>query len=500
MKGRILVLISALVAVAALLTVLKIHGTADAGSTDTGWVTGPTANSADTGGKGNGFETNPTHAYTDWNGWAVNVDGINDRHRYYNFNLPAAMPSATAVLGIKVRLDWWLENKDWGTNQIKVELSWNGGTSWTTAKYATTESNGEILDIVGGNTDLWGHAWTLNELSNANFRVRLTCQCTSGLLCGWQNFNLDWVTVKIYYNDTNPGPPAQPTSGPGGSNYSNTSYVVTDLGSQEHRYWIYEPRSPQPTAAPLVVLNHGWSAVRPDHYTKWIEHLVKKGNIVVYPQYQNDALTTPDTEYTPNSIQATLDAIAWLQANPSHTQPDLTKFAITGHSYGGVVTANMANRWSSAGLPQPKVADVIQPAWYALDASLSGIPSTILMNCHVGQDDTIVGRTGCDNIWDRIGHIPAANKDYVWMYTDRHGTRNLVADHYAPVADVTLQEFLADALEFYGFWKDFDALRDCAFFGTNCAYGVGNTAEHRNMGQWTDGVAVTQLSITDAKP
>lgn len=483
--------------IAGLLVVLMI-GSVEAGDPDTNWVN-PTANVKDTGGDGNGFEVNAQNAYSDWNGWAANWDGPGDRHRYYNFNLDTAMVNETAVTGIKVRLDWWLQTTN-NTNRIKVELSWNGGTSWTAPKYATTESTGEIMDIVGGVNDLWGRSWTLSQFNNANFRVRLTADCT-GTTCNSQDWNLDWVAVKLYYTDTSPYPPAQLYApGPGGNQYAHSSYIVTDRGTQEHRYWVYEPRDPLPANAPIITLNHGWSAIRPDHYTKWIEHMVKRGNIVVYPQYQNDALTTPDTEYTPNAIQATLEAIAWLQANPSHTQPDLTKYALTGHSYGAVVTANMAARWATAGLPQPKAAFPIEPAWYALDASLAGMPSTILINCLIGNDDWVVSRVGCDNIWDRIGHVPNSNKDYVWMYSDNHGTHNLVADHYAPVADVVLQEFRADALEFYGTWKIMDALTSCAFYGQYCLYALDNTLEHRYMGQWSDGVWATQLSITDGKP
>jgi dienelactone hydrolase len=293
-------------------------------------------------------------------------------------------------------------------------------------------------------------------------------------------------------------PPGQPASGPGGSDYAHAGYAMVHQGSGNLEYWMYEPRSPQPASAPVVVFNHGWGAMDPVYYQAWLEHLVKKGSIVIYPRYQASMLTPP-SQFTGNAITAVKNALAYLVAHPGDTQAQLDKFAILGHSYGGVVTVNMANRWQSAGLPQPKAIMPTQPYSQTIDTSLSGIPSTVLMNCHVGQDDTVVGRAGCDRIWDRTGHIPAANRDYVWMFTDTYGTPDLLSDHSAPTTGGGSGREV-DATDWYGFWKTFDGLRNCAFYGTDCAYAVGNTPEHRYMGLWSDGHPVTELSITDTKP
>jgi hypothetical protein len=160
---------------------------------DTGWLN-PAANAADTGGDGNGFETNPTGAYANGGTYASNINGAGDRHRYYNYNIN--IPSGNVITGIEVRLDWWLDRTN-GTNSMSVELSWNGGVNWTSPKQATTErtSDGNPTDILGSSSDTWGHTWTTNELTNANFRVRLTCNSTSGS----RDFYLDWVPVRVYY-------------------------------------------------------------------------------------------------------------------------------------------------------------------------------------------------------------------------------------------------------------------------------------------------------------
>ena len=60
---------------------------------------------------------------------------------------------------------------------MSAELSWNGGTSWTAADTDGVETTTEHTGLLGGASDIWGRAWTASELSNANFRVRLTTSC-----------------------------------------------------------------------------------------------------------------------------------------------------------------------------------------------------------------------------------------------------------------------------------------------------------------------------------
>jgi hypothetical protein len=155
----------------------------------------PSANSADlTVGDGDGFQSNPTNAYANDSSKASNSNGAADRHIFYNYFIN--IPEGNVPAGIETRLDWWMDSTS-GTNSMSVELSWDGGTSWTAAKTASTErtNDGNPTDTVGGIADLWGHSWTREELSNENFRVRLTCNSSSGS----RDFYLDWVPVRVTY-------------------------------------------------------------------------------------------------------------------------------------------------------------------------------------------------------------------------------------------------------------------------------------------------------------
>lgn len=298
-------------------------------------------------------------------------------------------------------------------------------------------------------------------------------------------------------------PPKQPASGPGGADYqwSGTTYQKHTFSDATKDYWTYEPTGwtgagARPAKVPLVVFLHGWTADDPKYYKDWINHLVRKGNDVIFPRYQKSA-ATPTGTFTPNAIYAVKHGLKYLKT--VRVKADTAKgMALIGHSWGGPVAANIANEWSKNSLPKPKSLFLAEPYNRSLDSSLTGIPPTIKMDCLVGDVDTTAGRVGCDLVWGRTGHIPAKNRNYVWMFSDDHGSPALVADHRAPAS--TADGTVVDALDYYGFWKIGDALGHCGINGTECAYALGGTAKQKNMGKWSDGTPVKRLSVTTTEP
>jgi Putative Flp pilus-assembly TadE/G-like len=154
----------------------------------------------------------------------------NSAQQWSGFGLSATMPTpgntvvgtttttrTIAITGLQLQLvDAHVAAACAGSN-IKVELSWNGGTNWTTITAATgtpTTNQGTTTqdlttttttDYTMGNTNNltpWvGHAWVLNtsnnDFSDANFRVRtsLTDPCAV-------RTNLDQLQVIVYYTVT----------------------------------------------------------------------------------------------------------------------------------------------------------------------------------------------------------------------------------------------------------------------------------------------------------
>ncbi len=295
-------------------------------------------------------------------------------------------------------------------------------------------------------------------------------------------------------------PPGQPKSGPGGKEASYRAVTAAHFdGPDDARdYWVFSParrraRGKPPATVPVVVLMHGYGALTPRFYQPWIDHLVKRGNIVIYPAYQG-SLLTPQARFTDNAVWSVRAALAGPLAAAT-PRPRLGRGALyAGHSYGGVIAANLASRAASAGLPIPNALFATEPYYERIDESLAGIPAATRFVCLVGNDDTVVGRRGCDALFARTGHLRPWRRNYVWMFTDRHGTPDLIGDHRAPTSRAL------DALDWRGSWKIADGLRDCAQLGKHCDYALGATARQRSLGRWSDGRRVRRLSVTRQPP
>jgi len=163
------------------------------------------SNAADTGGNGNGYEGTPNNACaadgavaTDANTGTAGrstscTNAANDRHRFwgYAFGLPGTI---TSIDGITVRADAGMSNNG-GTSNLCVELSWDGGTTWTTAKSVSLSGTAMTTYMLGSTSDTWGHTWTAAQLSTANFRVRVTDATTQSN----KDYRLDYLAVSVQY-------------------------------------------------------------------------------------------------------------------------------------------------------------------------------------------------------------------------------------------------------------------------------------------------------------
>lgn len=132
----------------------------------------------------------------------------------FDFGLP---DSPDAIHGIKVQLE--ATGHCSGVCAVKsgawlgVNLSWDGGTSWTSGvtgshnkkwiwsggesvKYATSDA--------GGYTELWGRAWTADELNETNFVVRVHFWKQDSGNDFASPGGVDYVAVDINYTGQSP--------------------------------------------------------------------------------------------------------------------------------------------------------------------------------------------------------------------------------------------------------------------------------------------------------
>ena len=313
--------------------------------------------------------------------------------------------------------------------------------------------------------------------------------------------------------------PPQPRSGPGGSDYTHRGVRVGSGGSGADAWYVFEPTRPRPAKAPLAIVMHGYYEFA--GYASMralIRHTVRKGSVVIYPRWQTDiAAPCPGpVNIEPCIASATAGikgALAYLRSGRNRVRPRTQKASYFGFSFGGIVTANLANRYRKLHLPRPRAIFLDDPhdgaitgiGEPALDDSLSGIPSTVKLECHAPTDGVISepsqgGLAGsCNAVFPKLGHIPKRNKDLVLTHTDDHGIPQLRAIHGVCAADGPVFGN-PNAYDWNFCWKVWDGLRSCAYSGTHCSYALGNTRRHRSNGRWSDGVPIAPLKIQDAAP
>jgi hypothetical protein len=276
--------------------------------------------------------------------------------------------------------------------------------------------------------------------------------------------------------------PSQPTSGPGGSEYPHGDWRVSSGGSGDDAWYVFEPIDPQPASAPLAIVMHGYYEFTGyAQMYELIRHAVRKGNVVIYPRWQTDVATPCPGPFDiepciTSAVNGIRGALAYLQASSERVQPELDKTSYFGFSFGGIITANMANRHATLDLPVPRTIFLDDPhdgglngfGEPALDDDLSGIPSTVKLECHSGAEGVISEEnkadSSCNAVFPKLGHIPKKNKDLVLTRTDDHGQPPLSSTHGV----CTAYQGHANAYDWNFCWKVWDALRSCAYDRKDC--------------------------------
>ena len=312
--------------------------------------------------------------------------------------------------------------------------------------------------------------------------------------------------------------PAQPTTGPGSNNFTNSGVTLYDYATNgsASSFWLFEPNGPVPDSANVIVFIHGWGETNLKFYGAFIDRLVRAGNIVICPRYQKtaDAVYGTYTDSCAKGIQSALDTLqmAW------HVKPRLYNYFVLGHSMGGVLTANMTTLYQYYNLPKPLAAFSMEPGadlatLMLADSVYAGFPADVKYLIAIGNDDVIVDSTAGKKLFYLTTAVPTSHKNLVRQYADNHGSPGLTATHFEPcstssnsmydngesnIATIVSTAAAPDAVDFYYYWKLWDALVDCALSGANCDVAFGDTYQQKFMGLWSDGSPVTPLVVIPA--
>lgn len=314
-------------------------------------------------------------------------------------------------------------------------------------------------------------------------------------------------------------PPDRQSSGYGSSeNYISDSYSVEQWGASTlgTLTTLYRPAVlKNGSTAPVVVFLHGFSATKPSFYKQYLEHIVKQGNFVIFPQFQRGDLVGILAEsgldknkpfdhqiWLNRAITSTNQALAKISG-----QADLSQLYLAGHSLGGALSLG----WKVAGGPSPK-AMILE---HAEVDSAAGLPSFVKPLVHVkeipftapgyadaidwpviiltGENDTIATVTQQNKIFSCL----TGSKAYYIAHVDTHGKPLLSPNHGGPlgavkglpqhkriVSGISLED---DALDWRYYYAAIDAVMSGVY--TDIPF---------EFGKWSDGVDAIPPSKIDS--
>lgn len=320
--------------------------------------------------------------------------------------------------------------------------------------------------------------------------------------------------------------PAQPATGPGGSTYyfgkiqSFGPYSVPGTTGAAFRYVIYQPTQPSGTKSlPVVLFLHGHLAQlegsyalgdSPANYIDWIYQLCTNGFTVVFPVYDAGL---PYQQFPATILTDWGSALALLASGkggliPRSVDAQGPQTACIGHSFGAyecLAVSQLISLVRPTGMPLLRALlpftigisnDNVTTDFSNLD------PSTYVVMVKGDLDTTNNDIGVSDTIYASLQNtIPAAQRDYLMVVTDTHGSPAQLGDHFFVMTNGFGDNAAVDDRDYNVSWKLSVGLLDCVFRGLYCDYGLGHGSYNQiNMGTWSDGVPVTPLQWISSVP
>lgn len=304
--------------------------------------------------------------------------------------------------------------------------------------------------------------------------------------------------------------PPQSLEGCGGKDYRYEQVKTYDFAGKPGGFFVYEPQQPLPERAPIVILLHGYSAYNPMVYGNWINHLVQKGNVVIFPRYQRNLLSPRPKKFVQNVVKAIKGGLEELKKEGHVPIDTLAPVTYVGHSFGGAIIAEMATKWQALEIPKPEAAMLISPGTGVFDKfpleSYEAIPSDTKMLIILSENDEVVGSRFGKKVFRTATNTLSRN--LLIQFADDYGDQKISAHHREVYSQERAfdsgqhgysyrraKKSRTDVVDYNGYWKLLDALMDCTHKGENCDIAFGDTEAQRSLGKWSDGTPIKPLKV-----
>jgi poly(3-hydroxybutyrate) depolymerase len=234
-------------------------------------------------------------------------------------------------------------------------------------------------------------------------------------------------------------------AGCGGGGESDTLKKASSegpLGKGSSGVWLYRPAG---KPKDVVIFLHGQGGpeeAKPDNHLPWINHLVSRGSIVVYPRYEMD--------YEPDAMPFIVDGL-----ETAGEEVDLEGLPVLalGYSRGGGLAVEYGAAAAANDVPVPDAIIGVLPAGFGNAKErpdLSTLPQTIELLFMVGDQDTVVGAQGAAFLSGRLRNAGFPGENVHLDLVESSG--DFVADHFSPT-DTTPAAKAA-------YWQPTDAVLD----------------------------------------
>ena len=286
-------------------------------------------------------------------------------------------------------------------------------------------------------------------------------------------------------------PPPQPGPGQlGGQGPCGTTTYSHGFAPDGNYSWLYVPTgtgtprtggSCGDASRPVILFAPGWSGImQPSNYSALIQNMVSNGYAVAF---SNVARPNPEPSYRHmrNGYKFALTTLNGRQGN----RLNLAHIGIWGHSFGAGATPMLAQFAVAEGWGASSMwVSAHASSWVFMQGPYGqqiNIAPHIRVQVVAYNDDTVVDERAAID-WFKSLSTDDSKKDFIRLmprsgYTAGH---SLPSMSQAP-----------NYLEYYGVYRNFQAIADCARSGANCSPTV-----YQSMGNFSDGPAPAAV-VTD---
>lgn len=350
------------------------------------------------------------------------------------------------------------------------------------------------------------------------------------LSCALMGWNLSALAASGLASDDPKVPDAfNPPAYKAAERYA--SVRIEALGNGPDRSYIFMPADESVKGLPLVIFLHGWQGTNPKNFGALIDHLVRRGSVVIYPVYQRNANDAPQkvSAIAQKSIQQTIE---WLRSQ--HPGRALTEKALYyGFSMGATMAINLAAGAPGNAMPSASMLLLSAPGdahhvhrgplgRSILMTSLDQVPASTPVILMSGSEDSTIGVPTALAYWNQIC-VQQRPKNLILWPPASHGKQNLrtthgmpgapdprydIEDIDTPLTPITLaaqalfpESPSLNVLDFHGQWKVVTAALDSLRDGKPPAQWLFNDSKVlRDLGRFDDGKAYPQAYLETACP